>query len=156
MKFVFSVIIIFLLVLLQTSLYPYLEICNAFPNLILILVLIFSILKGFKKSLVWTIFGGFLLDIYSFDNPIGSSILSLFLVSYLVYFFSQNVFKKTDVFSVILFGIGATLIYRLFVILFLLIIGTEFQIGFSQIIMQIVYNLIILIPSFYLIKRLTK
>lgn len=156
MKFALSVIIIFLLVLFQISLYPYLEICSAFPNLILILVLIFSILKGFKKSLLWIIFGGFLLDVYSFDNPIGSSVLGLLLVSYLVYFFSQNVFKKTDIFSVVLFGIGATLIYGLFVILFLLIIGTDFQLSFSQVIMQIIYNLIVFIPLFYFIKRLTK
>lgn len=156
MKFVFSVIIIFLLILIQISLYPYLEICNAFPNLILILVLILSILKGFKKSLTWVIFGGFLLDVYSFSNPIGTSILGLFLVSYSAYFFSHNIFKKTSILSIILITLGGTLIYGLFLILVLLIGGIDFQFGFSQIIIQMIYNLVILIPLFYLIKRLTK
>ena len=156
MKFVLSIIIIFLLVILQSSFYPFLEIYHAFPNLILILVLILSILKGCKKSLVWIIFGGFLLDVHSFDNLIGTSILGLFLVSYLAYFFSQNIFKKTGIFSVILIGIGGTLIYRLILILVLLIAGISFQFSFIQLISQIVYNTAVLIPFFYFLKHLSK
>lgn len=156
MKLLRSIIIIFLLVILQSSLYPYLKAYNAFPNLILILVLILSILKGSKKSLVWVFFGGFLLDVYSFNNPFGTSILSLLLVSYLAYFFSQNIFKKTSIFSVIIIGIGGTLIYKLFIILILLIVGIGFQFTFSQLISQILYNLVVLIPLFYLMKSRIK
>lgn len=156
MKLLLSIIIIFLLVILQSSLYPYLKIYNAFPNLILILVLILSILKGHKKSLVWVLFGGFLLDVYSFNNPLGTSILSLLLVSYLAYFFSQNIFKKTSIFSVILIGIGGTLIYKLFLILVLLIVDISSQFSYSQLIFQIIYNLVVLVPLFYLIKSRIK
>lgn len=152
MKFVLSLIIIFFLIILQSSLYPYLKVNNAFPNLILILVLILSILKGYKKSLVWIIFGGFLLDVFSFNNPIGTSILSLLLVSYLAYFFSQNIFKKTSIFSIILIGIGGTLIYRVILILILLITGTSLQFTFSQLISQVIYNSAIMVPLFYLLK----
>lgn len=155
-KFILSIIIIFFLVIFQSSLYSYLEIYNAFPNLILVLVLILSILKGCKKSLVWVIFGGFLLDVHSFDNPVGTSILGLFLVSYLAYFFSQNIFKKTSIFSVIIIGIGGTLIYRLMLILVLLIAGISFQFSFIQLISQMVYNTAILIPLFYLIKYFSR
>lgn len=156
MKLLLSIIIIFLLVILQSSLYPYLKVYNAFPNLILILVLILSILKGSKKSLVWVLFGGFLLDVYSFNNPFGTSILSLLLVSYLAYFFSQNIFKKTSIFSVILIGIGGALIYRFFLILILLIAGVSFQFSFTQLISQVIYNSVILVPLFYLIKSRIK
>lgn len=162
MRFLLSIIIIFFLVILQSSLYFHLEVNDAFPNLILILVLIISILRGYKKNLVWIIVGGFLLDVYSFNNPIGTSILGLFLVSYLAYFFSQNIFKKTSIFSVILIGIGGTLIYKLFLTLVLLIAGTSFQpassaggFAFIQLISQIIYNLVILTPLFYLIKKFT-
>lgn len=156
MKLLLSIIIIILLVILQSSLYPYLKVYNVFPNLILILVLILSILKGSKKSLVWVLFGGFLLDVYSFNNPLGTSILGLLLVSYLAYFFSQNIFKKTSIFSVILIGIGGTLIYKLFIILVLLIVGISFQFTFTQLIFQIFYNLVVLIPLFYLMKSRIK
>lgn len=153
MNLLLSIIIIFLLIIFQSSLYPYLKIYNAFPNLILILVLILSILRGYKKSLIWIIFGGFLLDIYSFNNPIGTSILGLLLVGYLAYFFSQNTFKKNSVFSIILIGIGGTLIYRLFLVLILIIANINFQLTFSQLISQILYNLVILVPLFYLLKH---
>ncbi len=153
MKVLLSIIIIFFLVIFQSSLYSYLEIYDAFPNLILVLILILSILKGYKKNLVWIIFGGFLLDVHSFDNPIGTSILGLFLISYLAYFFSQNIFKKTSVFSIILIGIGGTLIYRIFLILVLLIAGISFQFSFVQLISQAVYNTAVLIPFFYFLKH---
>lgn len=156
MKFLLSIIIIFLLVIFQSSLYPYFKVCNAFPNLILILVLILSILRGYKKSLSWIIFGGLLLDIYSFNNPIGTSILGLLLIGCLAYFFSQNIFKKTGIFSIILIGVGGTLIYRIFLILVLLIAGIGFQFSFAQLISQVAYNLAILIPLFYLLKYFLK
>lgn len=153
MKFVLSIIIIFLLILLQSSLYPYLKIYNAFPNLILILTLILSILGGYKKSLIWVIFGGLLLDIYSFNNPIGISILGLFLISYLAYFFRQNIFKKADILLMISVGVGGTLIYGLFLMSALLIVGVNFRFTITQLISQIIYNLIIFIPLFFLIKK---
>ncbi len=156
MKFILSLIIIFLLVILQSSLYPHLKIYNAFPNIILIMVLILSVLKGYKESLMWIIFGGFLLDVFSFNNPIGTSILGLFIVGYLANFFSQNIFKKTSVFLIILAGIGGSLIYGFFLISALLIAKTNPQISFNQAISQIVYNTVILIPLFYLTKRLIK
>ncbi len=154
-KILLSVIIIFILIIFQTSLYPYLEVGNAFPNLILILVLVLSILKGYKKSLAWIIIGGLFLDIFSFNNPIGISILGLFLIGYLAYFFSQNIFKKSGIFPIILIAISGTLIYRLVLILVLFIAGINFQLSFKQLLFQIIYNVIILIPLFYLVKKIT-
>jgi len=156
MKFILSLIIIFILVILQSCLYPYLEIKDAFPNLILIIVLILSILRPYKKNLVWIIAGGFFLDIFSFNNPIGISILGLLLIGYLANFLSHTIFKKPSIFSAILIGIGGILIYRFILILTLLITGTSFQLSFSRIIFQFIYNLIILAPLFYLVKRFKK
>lgn len=153
MKILLAIIISFFLVVLQASLYPYLNISGAFPNLILILVLILSFLQGYKKSLAWIFCGGFFLDIFSFANPIGISILSLFVVGYLVHFFSQNIFKKTSIYSIILIGVTGTLIYRIFLILILAIASINFQITFTQLLSQIVYNTVILLPLFYLIRH---
>ncbi len=153
MKNLLFIIIIFCLIIFQSSLYPYLKIYNAFPNLILITVIILSILKGLKKDLIWIIIGGLLLDIFSFNNPIGTSILGLLFAGYLAYFFSQNIFKKTSIFSVVIISICGTLIYEIFVILILLIGGIDFQFGFIQIISQVIYNLIVLVPLFYLTKK---
>lgn len=152
MKLILSLVIIFILVIFQSCFYPYLEIKDAFPNLILIIILILSILRSYKKNLVWIIAGGFFLDIFSFNNFLGVSVVGLFLISYLIYFLSQTTLRKTNIFSVILFGIGATLIYKFFLILVFLITKTSFELSFIQTISQVIYNLIILIPLFYLIK----
>lgn len=156
MKILLSIIITFLLIILQSSFYPYLNIYDAFPNLILILILILSILYGYKENLAWIIIGGFFLDVFSFNNPIGTSILCLLLVGYLVDFFSKNIFKKSNILSIIIIGIGGTLIYRFLLISILLITGNNFQFGFIQIISQMAYNLAVLIPLFYLIRNITK
>ena len=153
MKFILSIVIIFILIILQWSLFPYLAVYGAFPNLILIMVVILSILRGYKKNLIWVMFGGLFLDIFSFNNLLGVSIAGLFLISYLIYFLSQTTFRKTSVFPVILFGIGATLVYKFFLILVFLITKTSFELSFSQTLSQIIYNTVLLIPLFYLIKK---
>ena len=153
MKFILSIVIIFILIILQWSLFPYLAVYGAFPNLILIVVVILSILRGYKKNLIWVMFGGLFLDIFSFNNLLGVSIAGLFLISYLIYFLSQTTLRKTNIFSIILFGIGATLIYKFFLILVFLITKSSFELSFSQTLAQIIYNLVLLIPIFYLIKK---
>jgi len=153
MKFILSIVIIFILIILQWSLFPYLAVYGAFPNLILIVVVILSILRGYKKNLIWVMFGGLFLDIFSFNNLLGVSIAGLFLISYLIYFLSQTTLRKTNIFSIILFGIGATLIYKFFLILVFLITKSSFELSFSQTLAQIIYNLVLLIPLFYLIKK---
>ena len=153
MKFILSIVIIFILIILQWSLFPYLAVYGAFPNLILIMVVILSILRGYKKNLIWVMFGGLFLDIFSFNNLLGVSIAGLFLISYLIYFLSQTTLRKTNIFSIILFGIGATLIYKFFLILVFLITKSSFELSFSQTLAQIIYNLVLLIPIFYLIKK---
>lgn len=151
-KFLTSIIIIFVLTIIQATLYPHLAIYGAFPNLILIVVVILSILRGYKKNFVWVIFGGLFLDVFSLNNLLGISIPALFLIGYSIYFLSRTTFRKTNIFSVILFGIGATLIYKFFLILAFLIAKTGFELSFSQTLSQIIYNLALLIPLFYLIK----
>ena len=117
------------------------------------MVVILSILMGYKKNLIWVMFGGLLLDIFSFNNLLGVSIAGLFLISYLIYFIGQTTLRKTNILSVILFGIGVTLVYKFFLILAFLITKTSFELSFSQTLSQIIYNVVLLIPLFYLIKK---
>ncbi len=86
-------------------------------------------------------------------NPISYIAVAALFAVYLAFFFIQNIFKKTSIFSVVIISICGTLIYEIFVILILLIGGIDFQFGFIQIISQVIYNLIVLVPLFYLTKK---
>jgi rod shape-determining protein MreD len=155
-KILKPLLVTFLLVILGSSLYPYLEIYNTSPNLILILVLIFSILRDYKKNLFWIIFGGLFLDIFSFENPLGLSIFGLLLAGYLASFLRQNIFQKISLSSISLIGVSVILVYKLFIIFSLKLISISTCFNFGQIATEIVYSLAVLIPLFYLLNHFLK
>src|SRR4030042_1047061 len=101
-KIIVFVVLGFVILFVQIGISPHLTIFGAFPNLVLLSILSLSIIRGWKKTLPWTIIGGLFLDFYSLYDILGISIIALLVVSYLVYFLSQNIFKKTTVFSIIL------------------------------------------------------
>jgi len=152
MKFLISIGFIIILIFIQASLFPYFQIFNAFPNLILIGVLIISILKNYKKSLIWIFLGGWLLDIYSFNNPLGISILSLLCISYFANFLTTNIFKKFNFLSLVLICTGCSLFYRVSLALGCLLNTGEIRIDLIQVFVQIIYNLVVFLPIFYLIR----
>jgi len=87
------------------------------------------------------------LDFYSFNNIIGISVVFLLLSSFLVYFLNQNIFKKTNIFSLIsVFLIGILAFY----ILSLIFIA---PLGFLNFITLLIYNLVLCLPVFYILKK---
>ncbi|MFZ5559385.1 MAG: rod shape-determining protein MreD [Patescibacteria group bacterium] len=151
---IFLIIIFILLILfLQIGILPQLKIFGAWPNLILISILALSILQGWKKTLPWIIVGGLFLDFYSLHNILGASIVALLVVSYLVYFLSQNTFKKTTFFPLILIFLIAIFVYNILLIIIFEIFDISFDWGFLTFIIGLIYNLILALPIFYLIKK---
>lgn len=152
MKIVLIIIFIFLLLFLQVGVFPHLAISGSFPNLIVLAILALSILQGWKKTLPWIIVGGLFLDFYSLKGVLGISVVSLFIASYLAYFLSQNVFKKTSFFSLVLIFLITIFIYQLFLIILFKIFSISFEFKFLGFIIGIIYNLILALPIFYLIR----
>ena len=68
--------------ILQTTLLPYLSINGVKPDLLLVLVAIWSLLNGSREGSLWALAGGFLLDLLS-GAPFGIGTLSLVAVSLL-------------------------------------------------------------------------
>lgn len=149
MRIVLIIVFILVLLFLQIGIFPHLAIAGVFPNLILLSILSLSILQGWKKTLPWTIAGGLFLDFYSLNNILGISVIFLLIVSYLAYFLSQNIFKKTTVSSLLLIFLIAVFVYNL-----LLIIVFDWR--FLGFIVSIIYNLIFVLPVFYLIRQIIK
>ena len=152
MRIVLIIIFILVLLLFQIGILPNLAIARAYPNLILLTILSLSIFQGWKKVLPWIIIGGLFLDFYSFHGVLGISVTSLLLVSYVIYFLSQNIFKKDDFISLIILFIINILVYNICLIILSNILTPGFDFRFLTFFTSLIYNLIFALPMFYLIE----
>ena len=87
-------LLLVLIALAQTTLSPHLALLGVQPNLMLLAVLSWSLLRGGKEGMLWAFGGGMLLDILS-AAPLGASSLSLLLVSFLSGLGKVTVFRTT-------------------------------------------------------------
>lgn len=149
-------IIIFILIVLffQIGILPHLAIFETYPNIILGSLISFSILKGFKKSIVWAIAAGLFFDFYSLNSVIGIFVVCLLLCSYFSFFLSQNIFKKSNFLSIISVFVLTVIFYGLLVLVLRAIFGLGFQFRILTFLINIAYNAVFAIPIFYLIKKI--
>ncbi|MDP2934418.1 MAG: rod shape-determining protein MreD [bacterium] len=153
MKFIFSMIFILVLLFFQIGILPHLAIREVYPNIVLVSFISFVILRGFKKSIVWAIAAGLFLDFYSLNNIVGIFVVCFLLSSYLAFFLSQNIFKKSNPSSVIPIFFLTTIFYNLSALVLHKIFSLEFDFGILTFLVNVLYNTIIAIPVFYLIKK---
>lgn len=107
--------------LLQVTLVPHLSIGGVKPDLMLMAVVSWSLLRGAGEGIAWGAIGGLVLDLLS-GGPFGIFTLSLILVGFLTSVGEINIFRA----NVLLPGatiIFATLIYHLALLLLLQILG---------------------------------
>lgn len=115
-------VVIFLAVLSQASFFPNILPAGMTPDIVLILIIIWTAWEGFEKVLWRSIFSGLILDmIYSW--PTGVSIISLIVISYLIDYLAKRflVFQKA---------------WRLLVIILFIILGTLFNLAIITILIK--------------------
>lgn len=144
-----------LVALAQVSLAHHLSVGNALPGLMLIVVVDWGILRGTDEGMLWAFIGGLCLDIFS-GWPIGTSTVALVIVASLVSL-GEGTFMRTHALVPIATVFAATILYYA-VALFILESTqqpvawlTEFRIAVLPV---AIYNAIINIPGFWLMKRL--
>jgi len=147
-------LLISLVLFFQVGIFPHIAIAGAYPNLILILIISISILKGFKESLLWTIVAGLFLDFYSLNNFLGISVINLLIVSLVAYFMTQNIFKKTSPSSVASVFFLTIVLYNILLLVGYKISGNGFEFVFLKILIGVLYDSIVAVPVFYIIKKL--
>ena len=103
--------------LLQTTALPALEILGVKPELMLLMVLAWSLLRGVEEGLVWAFLGGLMLDLFS-GGPVGASALALLVVSFLSGLARGSVTRGSFVLPIGV-ALAGTLLYQT---LFLLVI----------------------------------
>jgi rod shape-determining protein MreD len=98
-----------LLGIAQSTLVPFLRIAGLYPDLILILVAIWSLLRGYREGTIWALVCGLVMDMLS-GLPFGAHTLALLAVSLLMQAVRRQVYRLT--FGAVLLLVAlATLIY---------------------------------------------
>jgi rod shape-determining protein MreD len=163
-KKIIYLLLIFFVVLLQKNFLPSLLGNRNYFDMVLMLVLAWTILDGFSEFLPWAIFIGGLYDLL-FYFPIGVHIILFSLVAYLVSFFSKRFsvnMRSSGIFIIIFFIFTASLASN-FLDIFMINGGLNFWKIFKENIFkenllfyELIINGILFLVCYLLIKRIKK
>jgi rod shape-determining protein MreD len=103
--------------LLQATVLPELRILGVKPELMLLSVLAWSLLRGSEEGMVWALVGGLMLDLFS-GGPVGASALALLAVSFVSGMIEPSLVRAGFLLPMGA-ALGGTVLYQL---LFLLVV----------------------------------
>lgn len=120
MRLAISILSLVIIVFLQASFLPSLEVFSVIPNLIFIITIAWCIAGNYKEAIFWAALGGILLDLFSpfYFGIIALSNLSSLIIIYLII---KNFLNNDDKISVAAIGVISTVLYNFFLVLFILI-----------------------------------
>jgi rod shape-determining protein MreD len=114
-----SILLLISVALIQSTVMPHLTLWGVKPDLMLLVVISWSLLRGVREGIVWGVIGGFCLDLFS-GAPLGLSALGLLIVSFFSGLGEATVFR-THVILPLATAFLASLFYNL---IFLLVLET--------------------------------
>jgi rod shape-determining protein MreD len=114
-------LILLLAALLQVTLAPRLELAGAFPNLVLLLVAGWTLVRGAGGGIRWAVAGGLLLDLVA-PGPLGVHALALAAAAYATGFLQRS-FEVDPVLLPAVSGALATVVYNLVLIAIFQLLG---------------------------------
>lgn len=118
-----SVPVMALLLLLQASVLPHLPVLGLTPQLLLLVVISWTLLRGLETGFVWAFVAGMFLDLFAI-SPLGSTALTLMAVV-LVVVGIQKALPPNMFFVPVLTGAAGTFVYLLLHLSLLRLLGFE-------------------------------
>ena len=134
---------------LQTSVMPSIALSGVIPDLMLLVVVSWSLLRGSRASLLWALGGGLLLDLLS-GGPFGAATLSLTLSSLVTGLGEFNVFRDS-LWLPLVASILATVAYDLAYVVILQVSGRSLPLVASLpqvIIPGMILNALVMYPTY--------
>lgn len=116
-----TILLLSAIVIIQTTVMPHLTILGVKPDLMLLVVISWSLLRGAKEGLIWALIGGIGLDLVS-GAPFGTLTGALVALSLVAGLGQLSVFR-THIALPLIAALVATLIYDLFFLLLLQVRG---------------------------------
>lgn len=129
-------LLFFTLLILQVAFVPHFSVFNVYPNILLVAILVFAIMRHNNRVLLFALFFGFALDIFS-SRPFGIYALNFVVLAWLIQFIGKNVFRAADFFGQISIIACACCVYS---ILNLFLIKNFYWLGLGQNV-SFLYNL---------------
>jgi rod shape-determining protein MreD len=105
-----SFLLLSLLALLQSTLLPHLKIWGVQPDLVLLAVVAWSLLRGTEEGMLWALVGGLALDMLS-SARLGVNTLPLLLIGFLAGLWQRGIVRMEIVVPFLAVPI-ATLVYQ--------------------------------------------
>jgi rod shape-determining protein MreD len=158
--------ILILAAALQVTVLPQISILGGRPDLILLIVMSWSLNATLEQAVLWAFVGGISKDLLS-AAPVGTSLIGLILIVFAVHAIRQQLFS-VGIFTLIWVSLIGTIVQEFSVLLVLLIGGFQprfaDQLGYGVLVDQfrlfivptIVYNLIGIIPVYLLMRSIQR
>jgi len=116
-----TILLLSTIAIVQSTAMPHVAIMGVKPNLMLLVVISWSLLRGIKEGSIWGLVGGLILDTFS-SAPFGVSTLAMLAVSLLAGLGEMSAFR-THIILPPLAAFLATPIYHLIFLSLLQIVG---------------------------------
>jgi rod shape-determining protein MreD len=105
-----SFLLLSVLAILQSTILPQLKVLGVQPDLVLLFVVAWSLLRGSEEGMLWAIIGGLALDILS-SARVGVNTLPLLLISFLVGLWQRGIVRLEVLVPLLAIPV-ATVIYQ--------------------------------------------
>ncbi len=139
--------------LLQVSLLPALHVGGVYPNLPLMIIVAWALLRGSRSAVIWALIAGLWLDLLS-SRAFGGYTLGLVVAAYLAGFAAQTIYRPTILFALVIAAVATVVQDGIQMALFALSGGT-FSLTdalLRLVLPEIVYNSVIMLMVFPLLS----
>jgi rod shape-determining protein MreD len=138
---------------IQSTIIPLMKVGGAKPDLVLLMVISWSLLRGSRDGLGWGFIGGLCLDVLS-GGPLGASSIALMVASLLSGQGETNIYKGNLLLPIILAVLG-TLVYCGILLVVLELTGRPVSLiaSISQVILPAAVMNMVAMPFVYALMR---
>ena len=143
--------------LLQTTLAPYININGVHPDLVLVLVIGWTVLRGLEEGLIWAFIGGISLDFFS-GAPFGVFTLAMLVAAFVAGLFHGRTFGSSIVLPLGL-AFPLSLLFNTLALLLLNLLGRpiDWLDAFTNVVLPVsLFNtgvMMVIFPLLYLLNR---
>jgi rod shape-determining protein MreD len=157
-----SIPILFLAAALQTSVVPQLGILGGRPDLVLLLVLSWSLNVTLEQGLVWVFVGGIFTDLLS-AAPLGTSSFGMIILVFGIHAVRQQLYS-VGLFTLVWVVVGGTVFQQVVSAAILLLSGFQPVLGLGVVVESlsyillptIFYNLVLILPVYGFVRYMQR